>query len=132
MTDPRITKLAELLINHSTRLKKSEHVLIEAFDIPEEMVIALVKAALKAGGHPHVAQRSNRVIRALDFDAADENLSVWADYDTYRMAKMQAYIGVRGSENVSTPSPSILNAASTTPSGACCAGRRPAWPNWRR
>ena len=101
MTDPRITKLAELLINHSTRLKKSEHVLIEAFDIPEEMVIALVKAARKAGGHPHVAQRSNRVIRALDFDAADENLSVWADYDTYRMAKMQAYIGVRGSENVS-------------------------------
>lgn len=101
MTDPRITKLAQLLIKHSTRLQKGEHILIEAFDIPEEMVIALVKEARKAGGHPHVALRNNRVIRALDADAADDNLTVWADYDRYRMAKMQAYIGVRGSDNVS-------------------------------
>lgn len=99
--DPRYLKLAELLINHSTRLQKGEHVLIEAFDIPEDMVIALVKTARKAGGHPHVALRNNRVIRALDLDAADDNLTVWADYDRYRMAKMQAYIGVRGSANVS-------------------------------
>ncbi len=101
MPDPRITKLAELLINHSTRLKKGEHVLIEAFDVPEEMTIALIKAARKAGGHPHVAERTNRILRALDADAADDNFTVWADCDRYRMAKMQAYIGVRGSENVS-------------------------------
>jgi aminopeptidase len=101
MTDPRITKLAELLINHSTRLQKGEHVLIEAFDIPEEMTIALIKAARKAGGHPHVALRNNRIMRALDEDAADENLQTWADYDLRRMSLMQAYIGVRGSQNVS-------------------------------
>jgi aminopeptidase len=101
MTDPRITKLAELLINHSTRLKKGEHMLIETFDIPEDMIIALVKAARKAGGHPHVALRNNRIMRALDEDAGDANLKVWADYDTYRMKKMQAYLGIRGSLNVS-------------------------------
>src|SRR5262245_7509966 len=101
MTDPRITKLAELLITHSTRLQKGEHVLIEAFDVPEEMVIALIKAARRAGGHPHVALRNNRIIRALDLDAADENLKVWADCDLHRMTLMQAYIGVRGSYNVS-------------------------------
>jgi aminopeptidase len=101
MTDPRINRLASLLIKHSTRLGKGEHILIEAFDIPDEMVIALVREARKAGGHPHVALRSNRVIRALDADAGDDNLQVWADYDLYRMKKMQAYIGLRGAHNVS-------------------------------
>src|SRR5205085_12050220 len=44
---------------------------------------------------------NNRIMRALDADAADDNLKVWADYDKYRMAKMQAYLGLRGSANVS-------------------------------
>src|SRR5262249_39490609 len=101
MTDPRITRLAEVLINHSTKLQKGEHILIETFDVPEEMALALIKAARKAGGHPHVAIRNNRIMRALNADAAEENLQVWGEYDTHRMSQMQAYLGIRGSSNVS-------------------------------
>lgn len=101
MIDPRIVKLADLLIRHSVRLKPGEHVLIEAFDIPETMVIALIRAARSAEGHPHAVVRDNRILRALNEGAADENFSVWADCDTYRMKKMQAYIGLRGAHNVS-------------------------------
>ncbi|MBT8486141.1 MAG: aminopeptidase, partial [Phycisphaerae bacterium] len=101
MTDPRVNRLAALLIEHSTRLQKGEHVLIEAFDVPDEMVIALIRAARSAGGHPHVALRHSRVLRALDADAAEENFRVWADCDRHRMERMDAYIGLRGSDNVS-------------------------------
>jgi len=101
MPDPRVTKLAELLIKHSTRLKPGEHVLIEGFDVPDDILIELVRAARRAGGHPHVAIRSNRVMRALIVDAQDENLKVWGETDLHRMKHMQAYIGVRGSHNVS-------------------------------
>jgi len=101
MTDPRINRLADLLINHSTRLRAGEHILIEGFDIPEAMVVALVKAARKVGGHPHIELRSNRVMRAMNESADDDNLKVWADYDRHRMGLMQAYLGIRGSENVS-------------------------------
>ena len=56
--DPRHERLAELLIHHSTRLQAGEHVLIEAFDIPESMVIAAVKAVsythLTLPTSPHV------------------------------------------------------------------------------
>ena len=38
MHDPRLNQLADLLVNHSTRLQAGEHVLIETFDIPEEMI----------------------------------------------------------------------------------------------
>lgn len=101
MPDPRYTKLADLLINYSTRLKKGEHILIEAFDIPQAMVIELVKSARRAGGHPHVAIRDQRVMRALVEGAGEDNLRAWAAYDLARMEKMQCYLGLRGSDNVS-------------------------------
>ncbi len=101
MTDPRVAKLADLLINYSTELKPGEHILIEAFDLPEEMVVATVKAAHAAGGHPHVTLRNNRVMRALQKGAGEDQLKVWGDYDKYRMAKMDAYLGLRGNWNVS-------------------------------
>lgn len=101
MTDPRYNALANLLISHSTKLQQGEHILIEAFDLPQAMVIALVRAARAAGGHPHVAIRDTRIMRALTETAGDDNLAVWGDYDTYRMKKMQAYIGLRGSANIS-------------------------------
>lgn len=99
--DPRYEKLADQLIHHSVSLKPDEHVLIEAFDVPERMVIAVVRAARAAGGHPHVALRDNRILRALYDDAGDDNFSVWAEYDLARMERMQAYLGLRGSHNVS-------------------------------
>ncbi len=101
MTDPRMESLAELLIKHSVALQPGEHILIEAFDIPEAMVIAMVVAARRAGGHPHVALRCNRVMAALNADAGEDNYRVWAEYDAQRMKLMQAYIGLRGSHNVS-------------------------------
>ena len=52
MHDPRFDKLAKLLVDYSTRLKRNEKVLIETFDVPDEMTIALVRAARKAGAIP--------------------------------------------------------------------------------
>ena len=35
MHDPRFDKLAKVLVEYSTRLKRNETVLIETFDVPE-------------------------------------------------------------------------------------------------
>ncbi|MCA9297120.1 MAG: aminopeptidase, partial [Phycisphaerales bacterium] len=101
MIDPRISRLADVLVSHSTRLKKGEHVLIETFDAPDVVATALVRAATAAGAHPHVTIRRNRVIRALIENAGDDQLATWGEYDTERMKKMDAYIAIRGSANVS-------------------------------
>ncbi len=100
MNDPRHDQLAELLINHSTRIQPGEHLLIELFDAPEQIGIALVKACRAAGGHPHISVRQNRLMRALVKDAGAEQITTWGDYDTERMKHMQAYIGIRGADNV--------------------------------
>ncbi len=101
MTDPRTTKLAEMLVNYSCALKQGEHILIEAFDLPTEMTIACVKAAQKVGGHPHVTIRNNQVQRALIAGGTDPQFTTAGEYDAERMKKMDCYLGIRGSDNVS-------------------------------
>ena len=48
MNDPRYDQLASLLTRFSIQLKKGEKVLIDAFDIPDTMTIATVRAARRA------------------------------------------------------------------------------------
>ena len=43
MTDPRIEKLADVLVNYSCAVKSGEALLIEAIDIPHEFTKALVR-----------------------------------------------------------------------------------------
>ena len=44
MSDPRLNKLANILIHHSIKIEPGEVVLIESIDAPHEMVIALIQA----------------------------------------------------------------------------------------
>ena len=100
MTDPRYDKLASNLINHSICLQKGEKVLIEAFDLPEAMVIALVRAARKEGGVPLVTLKNNHVLRELYREATEEQMQLCGDVELARMKEMDAYIAMRGSHNI--------------------------------
>jgi leucyl aminopeptidase (aminopeptidase T) len=46
MTDARFKKLAKLLIEYSTELKKGDRVLFDLSDVPDEMAVELIRAAL--------------------------------------------------------------------------------------
>jgi aminopeptidase len=100
MHDARFDKLAKLLVEYSTRLKRNETVLIEAFDIPDEMTVALIRAARKAGGVPSAQTYRARVNRALALEASDRQLNLMSNHELARMKKMDAYIAVRGSNNI--------------------------------
>ncbi len=100
MHDARFDKLAKLLVEYSIRLKRKETVLIETFDIPDEMTVALVRAVRKAGGVPFAQTYHARVNRALALEASDRQLNLMASNELARMKKMNAYIAVRGSNNI--------------------------------
>jgi len=105
MTDPRMKKLAELLIHHSTRLQKDEVVLIEATDIPRPMVSALIAAAVDVGGVPLVLWKDNQVLRdVFQTGTADDvraRLELMGKVERFQMEQVQAYIGMRGNNNAS-------------------------------
>src|SRR5262245_20713167 len=100
MHDGRFDKLAKLLVEYSIRLKRNETVLIEAFDIPDEMTVALIRAVRNARGVPFAQVYNARVNRALALEASDRQLNLAASHDLARMKKMNAYIAVRGSHNI--------------------------------
>src|SRR5438045_3531923 len=64
------------------------------------MTVALVRAAHKAGGVPYVETYHARVSRALALEASDRQLNLLARHELARMKKMDAYVALRGSNNI--------------------------------
>jgi aminopeptidase len=100
MHDPRFDKLAQLLVEYSTRLKRNETVLIESFDVPDEMTIALVRAVRKAGAIPFTQLQRAQINRELALKASERQLNLTAIHELARMKRMDAYIALRGSNNI--------------------------------
>jgi aminopeptidase len=101
MTDPRYKKLARLLVEYSTELKKGDRVLLDMIDVPDEFTIELVRTARAAGSTPLVEVRRTRVSRELLLETNDRHAALVRDLELFRMKRMQAYIAIRGSENAS-------------------------------
>jgi len=98
--DPRYNELADGLAGFSTELKRGERVLIDAFDVPDAMVIALVRAVRRRGAHPLVQLHRARITRELTLGAEEAQFAPHAQVELARMQKMDAYIALRGSDNI--------------------------------
>lgn len=101
MHDPRYTRLANVLIHHSCRVKPGDKVLVEAFDIPTDFTVALIRTIAEAGGQPLVSTYLQPVLRALYRVATEEQMRFIGEVERHRMEGVQCYIGVRGSHNIS-------------------------------
>jgi aminopeptidase len=100
MHDARHDDLARVLIRHSTALRPGEKVLIDAFDIPDEFVVTLVRAVRAAKGIPFVQIHRAQISRELAMHADAAQLDISSALELARMKKMDAYIAVRGSHNI--------------------------------
>jgi len=101
MTDPRYTKLAKLLVEYSTALKKGDRVLLDMIDVPDEFSIELMRATRKAGATPLIEVRHTRITREIQRDTNEKHATLVRDVELFRMKKVQAYIAIRGSANAS-------------------------------
>ena len=99
MLDPRVDRLAQILVGYSCRVQPGENVLLEAYDIPDDVITAIVRRIVAAGGRPFVTVKRNAVLRALYQAATEEQMTLTGELETERMRHMQCYIGLRGSLN---------------------------------
>jgi len=100
MHDPRFDKLAKSLTGFSTALRRGDKVLIEGFDIPEEMTIALIRAVRALGAVPFVNLHQARVTREMMRGAEEAQYDLIARHELARMKQMDAYLAVRGGGNI--------------------------------
>lgn len=100
--DTRIEKLADVLVNYSTHIEKGDKVLIlyEGYNT-RNLVKAIIKDIYEAGGIPFVKERDSEILRALLMNASEDQLQAEADLDMLQMRDMQAYIAIRGADNIS-------------------------------
>lgn len=104
MHDPRIDELAKSLIGYSVALKKGEKVAIDLYDVPDSIGIALVRAARKRGGIPIVRSHRSPLQREMLRGATEDQYRFIAKHQLREMKEVDAYIAVRGSDNIAETS----------------------------
>jgi aminopeptidase len=101
MIDPRISTLANNLINYSCELKKGENILIEAIGLELPLVTELINAAYQAGAVPYCMLKDSAVERAILMNTSQQQMGQRAKFEAAVMNEMHAYIGIRSGRNAS-------------------------------
>ena len=100
--DSRIKKLASGLVNYSCGVKEGDKVYIHHIGKDtKDLARQLVKEVYAAKGIPFVHYTEPQVQREVLLHATKEQMELMAEVDSLEMSKMDCYIGVRGSDNVS-------------------------------
>ncbi len=99
--DERIKKLAYNLVHYSCRLEKGEKVLINCNGVhPIPLVKEIIKETYAVGALPFVKLGTSTIERQLLMGATEEQQNLLAENDAALMKQMDAFIGVRGEDNL--------------------------------
>ena len=98
--DPRIVKLADLLVDYSCRVQAGDKVLIDyEGDCCKDLVRQLIKKIYAKGGLPYVDIRDSAVTRELLLSCSEEQITFMNECSLQKMKGMQAYIAIRAGGN---------------------------------
>ncbi len=102
MSDPRVSKLADILVDYSAKVKKGDVVIIDFNGTgPIPLVKEIYKKCLKNGArYVEYNFSSDDLTRAFYDLATDTQLDYFPKHRMDIMKKADVYIGINGSENV--------------------------------
>lgn len=99
MNDPRIQKLAKVLVKYSTAVQKDDLVVIGGSTIGLPLATAIYQQVLLAGGHPHIALTPD-VCQEIKLQTATEEQLLFADpIAQYTIEQADVRIAYWASEN---------------------------------
>lgn len=100
--DERIKTLAHNLVNYSCKVKEGDKIYIHYIgEATTDLARQLIKEVYKAGGQAFPHYTNQQVQREMLLNCSEEQLKLMAEVDALEMSKMDCYIGVRGTNNVS-------------------------------
>ena len=92
MKDPRYQKLAEQVVGYAVRVQPGERVNLRMLDIPDAMVVELIRAVRRAGGIPHVDIIHASVNKELQMGATEEQYELEGRYRLQRAQDMDVNV----------------------------------------
>lgn len=99
MTDPRVEKLADLLVKYSTAVRAGDRVLIEGTSQAEALLKAVYIKVLQAGGHPLMNASPAETEELLFRYASDEQLRYIHQPHRLIMETYDVRVKIGGDEN---------------------------------
>jgi len=99
MTDPRLTKLSNLLVNYSVKVQPEEWVLIKGHMVAEPLIAEVLRAVLQAGGRPQVIMDSDNINEYSLKYASDEQIKWIAPTSTMLYEEVDVLIALRAFDN---------------------------------
>ncbi len=99
MRDPRLQKLAGVLVNYSVGVKKGQIVRISGPPVSQPLIVALYEKVLEAGGHPAVRMVPEELNEIFLKKASDEQLKFCNPIGLYEYEKLDCSIGIWAEEN---------------------------------
>jgi aminopeptidase len=99
MADPRMRKLAEILVDYSAAVQPGEWVLINGHVLALPLVNEVARLVLRAGGQPTVMLNSEQLEETILREASEEQLRWIAPIETLLEEQIDVTIGVRAAHN---------------------------------
>jgi aminopeptidase len=99
MNDPRIEKLARVIVEYSIAVQKGDLVLLGGPPLAEPLIVELYRAVVRAGGNPWVRLVPGECGEILLAEGSDEQLAYCGPLDKAPMQKADALIKVWSEEN---------------------------------
>jgi aminopeptidase len=99
MADPRMQKLAEILVQYSAAVRPGEWVLINGHVLSLPLVNEVVRLVLRAGGQPTVMLNSDQLDETILREAGEEQLRWISPIETLLNEKVDVTIGLRAAHN---------------------------------
>jgi aminopeptidase len=99
VTDPRVRRLAEVVVNYSTEVKKGDVLMIQGPALAEPLIVEIVRAALAAGALPHVRASVQGVDEAYLAAASEAQLDYLPPSALEDMNAIDARIAIIGAWN---------------------------------
>lgn len=99
MFDPRLEKLADVLVNYSTRVKPGDLVRLSGSVVGRPLLSALYRAVLKAGGNPFLQVTFDECQEARLSEGSEEQLAFSSPLDLATVEAIDVSISLWGDEN---------------------------------
>jgi aminopeptidase len=99
MVDERIKKLAKILVEHSTKVKKGDKVVISGDIIAEPLIKEVYKLCLKKGAYPAVHSHLPGMSYLFLKNASPAQIKKFPDVMMYESKKADVFIGIHGNNN---------------------------------
>jgi aminopeptidase len=99
MNDPRLNKLAKVLVNFSIGAKPGQLIRVAGHTVAEPLIIELAREIIAVGAHPVIFMTPEEISEILYKTGSDEQLKYISPIQWTAIEKIDASIGIWGSSN---------------------------------